>query len=54
VRIGGERKLIAKAVTDRHDGLTFDVGKLTVGEYMGRWLSDSVRDTERQHTYERY
>jgi integrase len=27
---------------------------LKVGEYLDRWLSDSVRDTVRQRTYERY
>ena len=27
---------------------------MTVGEYLARWLSDSVRDTVRQRTFERY
>lgn len=35
-------------------GLIFDAGKLTVGEYLERWLSDSVKDTVRTRTYERY
>ncbi len=45
---------LAKATTDRDGGLVFDAGTLTVGEYVDRWLSDSVRDTVRQRTYERY
>lgn len=45
---------LAKAVADRNGGLTFDAGKTTVGEYLDRWLSDAVRDTVRQRTYERY
>jgi Phage integrase, N-terminal SAM-like domain len=31
-----------------------DAGKMTVGEYVGRWIEDSVKDTVRQRTYERY
>jgi integrase len=38
----------------RDGGITYDAGKLAVGEYLNRWLSDSVRDTVRQRTYERY
>jgi integrase len=45
---------LAKALADRNSGLTFDAGKLTVGEYLDRWLADSVRNTVRQRTYERY
>src|SRR5215212_9405117 len=45
---------LAKALADRNSGLTFDAGKLTVGEYLDRWLADSVRGTVRQRTYERY
>jgi integrase len=45
---------LAGAVADRNSGLTFDTGKTTVGEYLDRWLSDAVRDTVRQRTYERY
>lgn len=45
---------LAKALADRNGGLTFDAGKLTVEEYLSRWLSDSVKDTVRQRTYERY
>jgi len=44
----------SKALADREGGLTFDAGSLTVGEYLARWLSHSVRDTVSQKTYERY
>ena len=47
------RKL-SKALADREGGLTYDAGKQTVGEYLARWLLNSVRDTVRQRTYERY
>src|SRR3712207_4345318 len=45
---------LTKAMADRDGGITYDAGKLTVEEYLRRWLSDSVRDTVRQRTYERY
>src|SRR5215217_1390360 len=45
---------LSKALADRAGGLTYDVGKQTVEEYLARWLSNSVRDTVRQRTYERY
>ena len=46
------KKREAEADADR--GLVFDAANLKVGEYLDRWLSDSVRDTVRQRTYERY
>ncbi len=45
---------LAKALSDRENGLVFDARRLTVGEYLGHWLEDSVRDTVRQRTWERY
>jgi len=45
---------LSRALADREGGLTYDAGKQTVGEYLARWLSNSVRDTVRQRTYERY
>ncbi len=45
---------LSKALADREGGLTFDAGTTTVGEYLARWLSHSVRDTVSQKTYERY
>src|SRR5215203_3282127 len=47
------RDKLAKALSDRADGLVFDAGSLTVGEYLDRWLKD-VKDTVRGSTYERY
>ncbi|HEV2744683.1 MAG TPA: site-specific integrase, partial [Rubrobacter sp.] len=45
---------LAKARGDAARGIVYDDEKLTVGEYLERWLKDSVRDTVRQRTYERY
>jgi integrase len=47
------RNKLAKALSDRAEGLVFDAGALTVGEYLDRWLGD-VRDTVRTSTHERY
>jgi integrase len=44
-------KLI-EALGNRAQGLVFDAGSLTVGEYLTRWLKDSVRGTVRVSTYE--
>lgn len=38
----------------RDSGLVFDADNLKVGEYLERWLLDSVQDTVRPTTYERY
>ncbi len=46
-------KKLAKALSDRADGIVFDDQGLTVGEYLDRWLGD-VRDTVRKSTHERY
>src|ERR671932_1021265 len=45
---------LTKAMADRDGGLVFDAGSITVGEYLDRWLSDSVRGTVRVSTYERH
>jgi len=45
---------LAKAMADREGGLVFDPGELKVGEYLDRWLKDSVKDTVRQRTWEGY
>jgi integrase len=45
---------IAKAISDREGGLTFDAKNLTVGKYLDSWLTDSVRDTVRLTTYQGY
>src|SRR5215210_4897460 len=45
---------LTKAMADRDGGIVYDAGKMTVGEYLDQWLADSVKDTVRQRTYERY
>src|ERR671916_512402 len=45
---------LAKAIAIRGSGFVFDAGNLTVGEYLDRWLSDSVRGTVRPSTFERH
>jgi integrase len=51
---GETRAALTKAKADRDGGLVFEAGALTVGQYLSRWLSDSVRDTGRPTTYARY
>src|ERR671916_2451278 len=48
------RAKLTKAMADRDGGMVFDAGTLTVGEYLDRWLKDSVRGTVRTSTYERH
>ena len=48
------RKALREARANADTGLVFDAGKLTLSEYLDRWLTDSVKDTVRQRTYERY
>jgi integrase len=54
---GGTRKeaaeKLAKALSDRADGIVVDDKNLTLGEYLDRWLSDAVRGTVRESTYSR-
>jgi integrase len=45
---------LTKAKADRDGGLVFDADNLKLGEYLERWLVDSVRDTVRPTTCERY
>jgi integrase len=47
-------KKLTKAMADRDGGFDFDTGNLTVGEYLDRWLTDSVRGTVRVSTFERH
>jgi integrase len=47
------RDKLAKALSDKADGLVFDAGALTVGEFLDRWLK-GVRATVRGSTYERH
>src|SRR5215210_4421381 len=46
------RHKLTKAMVDRDGGLIFDAGHLRVGEYLQRWLKDSVKGTVRPSTYE--
>jgi integrase len=48
-----ERKL-RQAMTDADRGLIFNRQDLKLGEYLDPWLSDSVKDTVRQRSWERY
>src|SRR5215210_1492056 len=45
---------LAKAISNRADGLTFDAKNLTVGKYLDSWLKNSVQDTVRLTTYQGY
>jgi integrase len=47
-------KKLAKELSDRENGLAFDAGNLTVGEYLDRWLNDSVKGTAKETTYANY
>ncbi len=55
---GKTRKAVAerltKAMADRDGGLVFEAGSVTVAEYLDRWLSDSVRDTVKERTFDGY
>jgi integrase len=42
------------ALSNRNKGLVFDADNMKVGEYLERWILDSVRDTVRSTTFERY
>jgi integrase len=42
---------LTRAKADRDDGLVCDADNIKVGEYLGRWLTDSVRDTVKATTY---
>jgi integrase len=44
---------LAKALSNRADGIVVDDKNLTVGDYLDRWLSDCVRGTIRESTYSR-
>ena len=47
-------RALRQAMADADRGLVFDAGTLTLGDYLNRWLYDSVKDTVRNTTYERY
>src|SRR5215212_2846659 len=45
---------LTKAKARRDDGIVFDADNLTLGNYLDRWISHSVRVKVRQRTWERY
>ncbi len=45
---------LARAISERDGGLVFDAGRLTVAEYMDKWLTQSARSRLRPKTYEDY
>src|SRR5215212_817166 len=47
-------KKLAKALSDREDGVIFDADNLTVGEYLDRWLKDSVEGNVGPRTLSNY
>jgi integrase len=51
---GDTEKALRQAMTDADRGLVFEAGTLTVGGYLSRWLTDSVKNTVRGTTFERY
>jgi integrase len=48
------RRALREARANTDQGLVFDADNLWVGEYLDRWLSDSVSDTVKATTFERY
>jgi integrase len=45
---------LAKAMTDRDGGIELDPSRVTVNEYLQRWLNDSVKGSVRPLTLESY
>jgi integrase len=48
------RRALREARANTDQGLLFDADNLKVGEYLDRWLADSVSDTVKATTFERY
>jgi len=48
------REKLRAAMADADKGLVYNAGTITVSQYLDAWLKDSVKDTVRQRTYERY
>jgi integrase len=45
---------LAKALSDREGGITFDADNLRLGDYLLRWLEDSKKGSVKRVTYEGY
>jgi integrase len=48
------QRALRQAMADADRGLIFDADNVDVSEYLDRWLSDSVQDTVKTTTHERY
>ena len=48
------RRALRQAMANADRGLIFDADNLKAGEYLDRWLADSVSDTVKATTFERY
>jgi integrase len=48
------RRKLTEALANRDKGITYDSENLTVGEYLERWLGDSVRGSVKATTYQSY
>lgn len=48
------RKKLAEAIAKRDKGLVYDSGNVTLEEYLGRWLEDSVRGSVKVTTHAGY
>ena len=48
------REKLTNAVADRDGGFVFDDKNMSVGEYLKRWLNDSVRGSVRASTHASY
>ena len=53
-RKGDAERALRQVMTDADRGLVFEAGTLTVEDYLNRWPTDSVKDTVRGTTFERY
>lgn len=47
-------RALRKATAERDGGLVFDAGTIALGQYLDRWLKNSVQNTVRRSTYIRY
>jgi len=48
------REALKKAKADRDGGVVFDTGGLSIGQFLERWLEDSVRARVAHRTYHNY
>src|SRR3712207_1913150 len=53
-RKGDAERAPRQAMTDADRGFVFDGGTLTLGDYLARWLTDSVEGTVRRSTFAQY